>query len=814
MAAPEQASAFPRPLPAHPLVLAADARAGAAVYADDVVWALEAAAGPDGGLRLRTSAGVRVHGLHLFPWVEHAGQRWQDPTAWAQPPALHAWGGDYARLAFQPIARLEGTLWVWVAHSRVLWLRLRWRWRGAQPWRGRWAWAALLQPLAPTDAPFEPWQRGGQHVLRARVGERHLVLFLTGDPAAVLSPYPGLQINLTLEPDQARGFTAVLVWAPDPEQALTEARRWAARPWEAIVARLRLSDERAPRVGFPGNPHATWWAEQGRQLALRLLHGPTDTLPHPFPVRAREPDHGFSPAGTGADHPFAWSGLAVAEAWYAAVAYSLWAEPHQVTRWVENFVHTQTEPGLIDGSPGLGGQRGRFLASPLLVDLAWRAFRRTQDRGFAARVFPALRALLQRWCDPHRDVDQDGWPEWQHPLQLGLDAFPLSAGWEPASPGVDLRVLETPAALAYLYRGLAALEDLARAARQPVDPAWAERRAALQALLPAVWDPQRGYPHHRDRDTHHSPPGRSVARGRGPGRRPLDLAFDPPVRLVVQVTSADQRPRAARVTVRGRDDKGRLAALTLDAAQWRWFAGRGVATAPVPLKHVAEVVVEGLAPADRWRVLVPDLHVGDITLLAPLWAGMLTPDDAARMVQSAIVTPRRFGQAWGLPIVPGQRQDTPPAWRAVTLLWNVQVVEGLWLYGFRDAAAALLYRLAKAHWRAMAQAQGLPEAWDARTGAPQGGRDTISALPPLGPVLQVAGLEVAPRWLRVRGPSWWPEPLTVRGWGWRLTRTREGLTVHGPGDAQVRLPADARGVLRWQRGAWVWQPATRPAEEA
>ena len=58
------------------------------------------------------------------------------------------------------------------------------------------------------------------------------------------------------------------------------------------------------------------------------------------------------------------------------------------TCW-ENFLAIQTEQGAIDGKPGLAGQRGRFLAAPILASLAWKLYEKSDDQTFLRAAFPS-----------------------------------------------------------------------------------------------------------------------------------------------------------------------------------------------------------------------------------------------------------------------------------------------------------------------------------------------------------------------------------------------------------------------------------------
>ncbi|NPA07108.1 MAG: hypothetical protein GXO54_06880 [Chloroflexi bacterium] len=809
----EGLSAFGRrPLDATGILLAADAREGRTTYAHDVIWRLRAQPGFKGGLIFETQAGLRVQSWRLYPRFHLPQQApLQAPDHFAQGPVLYRYTPNYAALVYEPLPglRVQAEYYIFASHGamgRLAFVNL-----GPHTVRLTFAWVADLLPLEPDDQPFAPQRRGGLVFLQARLGSYVPVLFLTGGPEGVDASPPALSLPIALAGGQSRRLVWTLVLTQDEEESLRQARRWAAQPWDAIRARLELWDARTVHVAFPDNPSRSWLALRGRNTALRLLMGPTSALPRPFLVRRRNPEHGYSPSGTGRDYGVDWSGLTPSEAWYAAVAYWLTSSPETVAGWVENYLTTADEAtGFIDGRPGLGGQRGRFLASPLLVDLAWRAYQATEDRTFARRVYGPLARFLARWLEPEEDADQDGWPEWRHGLQMGLPPFPLSAGWLPGSPGVDLRVVENPALLAFLDRAYHRLTQLAQVAGVAPPPAVEARRAAWREALQEMWSPQRGYALNRDRDAHISPPGRVIARGRGSDRLDLDLTFPVALRVVVQLESTSTIPRAARVTVTGRDHRGRMAKWVLEGQQWRWYGEHGFGTGPVPMRELHRVVIEDVDRGVRWRVVAPDWSWGDITLLAPLWAEMLTPEQARTMVQRAILPAQRFGHPWGLPVLAGQRSDAPEAWRGVWPFWNALVVEGLMAYGFWDEAVALLQRWLDAQTRLLDEHGWLYEVYHADTGQPLDGPEGLYGVPPLGLVLRAAGVQVAPRRITLTGPFRWAEPLTVRLAGWTLTRSADGVQVYGPGEAHLRLPAEALGYAQWLRGTWQWVPASPP----
>ena len=117
-----------------------------------------------------------------------------------------------------------------------------------------------------------------------------------------------------------------------------------------------------------------------------------------------------------------WNGQAPFDAYYVSSVLPA-AEAAQD---LENFLAIQTEQGAIDGKPGLAGQRGRFLAAPILASLAWKLYEKSDDQTFLRAAFPKLYKFFWSWFSPEYDEDRDGLPQWKHILQTGFRIIPCS----------------------------------------------------------------------------------------------------------------------------------------------------------------------------------------------------------------------------------------------------------------------------------------------------------------------------------------------------------------------------------------------------
>ncbi len=746
------------------LTLAADARVVKALPADEHIWTLHAAHGLPEALALTTTYGLRVQDMAIFPWVEMEGQpRWK-VAAFAGTPQVEAILPAYARLTCKPFGGLALTCEYWVGHPQAVTGRLTVRNDGGAEMRGALGLAALLRPLEVDGGGMAPVKRGAVHILQGEGGGLHPLLFLTGGAEGVLSPFPALLVPFALSLGEQRRLTWVHTALDDAEAGFELARQLAARRWEPFFARLMLLDAQTPALEV-GEPSCTWMLARARQTAHQLVQHVPD-LPAPFLVTARTAEHG------GPTDPLARNRAAsVLAAYHLAVGYFLPTQPAVVQDWVRAFLARQREDGSIPWQPALGEEG--YLASPLLVELAYRAFE--HDAVELPRLYAPLRRFVEQWYATG-DVNRDGFPEWAHPLQMGLPDPPAFSPWRRESVGSDLSLAESPALYALLYRALTRLEALAEAAGEEPPPDLRSRQRRLLKAVQAMWDARRRTALYRDRDTHERPPHLTLGKHRGGGTLTVAETFALPTRVVVHLFPVGGEVRPAVVTVQGSDERGKPVTETLRGGRIRWHEGRGVAVTQAVFHHLAAVTVEGLRSRGRFVVLTPDYTFPDISLVLPLWAKMLEPSQA-EAVRRALSDERMYGRPYGVPVAPRGGQRAPDWQRAVLMPWNTLAVEALLAQGWVSDAARLLGRLGGVAEKVL-RAQGVfREAYHADQGEGMEGKDGLVGLPPVGLWLRVAGVEpVDPRRVRFLWPMPFDDEWVIRFWGWEIRR-RPGRTL-------------------------------------
>jgi len=775
------------------LSLAADFRFCTPDYTNDHIWELETGGGDPPALSLHTTYGLRARSMRFFSRFSQNGQTIIDPASFPHPPSLHHFFPNFLSLDFSPFSGLDVVAEYWVPDSHSVTGRFIVTNLGSEP-------AFLLLELCGQLVPLDgqslaPQVMRSVNVLAGRCADLAPVVFFTGGPQPGPGPYPSLAIDMKLAPGEARTLTWVEVALATPEASLELARKTAARSWEAERTKIELVNTAQTFEVFTGDPDWDAAFALSQKTAFGLFFCPTRHLANPSFVLGRQVDQGYSPNGDGTDYSSLWSGQSLLESYF--LASLLPGAPELAAGLVRNFLAVQSESGAIDWKPGMAGQRGRWLASPLLASLAWQAFQRTGDREFLREVQPKLEAFMRCWFDPSHDRDSDGFPEWDNPLQTGLEDIPPFTVWVPGGQGADISAAESPALAAMLYREARALADITIELDQPQnDDHWGMASERLSALVEECWDSEAVIYHLRDRDTHRCTVGQRIGRQRGAGNMVFNKSFSQPVRLLVRIELKNEASRRVEVSLQGQNgDNPQME--KFERIDFQWGAGLAVATTRMVYTGLTELVATGLEKLDKVSVFIMDFTGEDVSLFLPLWAGIPNPERALDIVRQTLLTVNRFGKPFGIPACTASSATrTTPACEYVHMPWNLLIGEGLLGYGLREEAAQLTTRLMSAVIQNIKQQHAFARAYQAESGSGLGERNSVHGLAPLGLFLSTLGVQIrSSGQVILTGKNPFPWPVTVKYRGLSVTRQADQTTIVFPDERTITLDDPTNAVV-------------------
>jgi hypothetical protein len=771
------------------LIISADARLTNPNYFDDIAWELHFKGGEPPALAVQTTYGLRARNFRLFPRFIEGEEIRADPTDFASPPILRHFYPNFLTITYSPFEELDLVSECWVPESQAVAGRLRLTNRSNVT---RWLQLELVALLTPADGgePIAPAEIQATPVLSGVSHGLYPVIFMTGGATATRVPYPALAIGLEMLPGSSRQ----LIWshaATSTKEASFElARSTAARQWEAERARIEMLNNGQVEI-HSGDPDWDVAFALAQKTALSLFMGPTEHLPHQSFINIRHPDLGFSLRGDGSDYGHLWNGQAPLKA-YALSGLVLPAAPQLVKGLLLNFLSTQDEHGYIDWKPGMAGQRGNRLATPLLSTLAWKIYETEGDHAFLSQVYPQLLNFVRLWFAPEHDRDGDGIPEWDHPMQSGFDDHPLFARWHTWADGIDITTVESPVLCAFLRQELQVLMRMAQILEQP--EAIRELNHLAEKLTEAVehsWDAQSATYRYWDRDTHLCNPGELISERSGTGEFHLNRNFDEPARLVLRIKAVSESTRRPLVFIHGISPSGSHRVERITADRFQWFIGLGTATSERTYTSIESVEVQGLDPADRFTLHTANLTGEDHTLLIPLWAEMPDQERAHELVNRTITNPRRYWRPFGLPASPDRTSgQEPDIYQNVHIPWSILVGEGLVKYGYRAEAAELLIRMMEAIVRSLRKEGAFRRFYNTETGKGQGERDALGGLAPLSLFLDILGVRlISGQRVGLSGLNPFPWPITVKYRGLTILRQKEKTLVIFP-DGQTTVVSD------------------------
>ncbi len=627
-------------------------------------------------------------------------------------------------------------------------------------------------------------------VLSGRTGGIIPVIFLTGGPRPGSGAYPSLALRMELTAGDSRQVTWVHAALEDEEKSFALARGIATQNWEAEKARLQLVNSRQVEI-FTGDPAWDAAIMLSQRQAINLLVGPTEHLPYPSLVLARQPDQGFSLRGDGSDYNHLWNGQSPLETLYLA-GLLLPSAPELASGLARNFFQAQDDNGEIDWKPGLAGQRSKLLAAPMLATLVWRVYEITTDVSLLEAACDPLLRFVRAWFTSEHDRDRDGIPEWDHPMQAGSEDHPLYSRWHTWSQGVEIITAESPTLSAMMHRECRSLVNILRALNRP--EAIPELEAATELLsqaVEAVWDDEAPGFFDRDRDTHYSTHGEQLLDTRGAGLRQLQRNFDHPVRLLINIHTDETVRRRPTLFIHGLSASGHPRIERITDEQFRWTPGLGRMTGRYVYAQIERVEIHGLESEDQLCIESVGYNIQEISNLLPLWAGIPTPEQAKRLVEETITQPGVYWRSFGLPTCPESMEDpTSEVCIGVNLIWNSLVGEGLLQYGFRSQAAELVTRLLSVVVQSLKLERSFHRYYHADTGKGIGERNALSGLFPVNLFLDTLGVRiVSPTRVALNGFNPFPRPVTVKYRGLTVLCQKEKTTVIFP-DGQTLVVDD------------------------
>jgi hypothetical protein len=778
------------------LVLAADARLCKPDYVDDQIWELKLREGEPAALSLYTTFGLRARNMRIFLRFSEGDQTAIDPDRFESPPAIHRFFPNYLLITFSPFYGINVVHELWVPESHVIAGRIRTINSGVTPRSVNMDLVSLLTPSGEGER-MTPVKIQGVTAMKGQTSGLTPTIFLTGGPGSSISPYPCLTHELELLPGLERSFVWAQACLRDGEASFNLAREMASRKWDAEVARIELTNS-SQVVLETGDPDWDATFAMGQKVALGLVHGPTEHLPHPSFVLNRGPDQGYSLRGDGSDYNYLWNGQTALDTWYLA-SMILPSAPSIVTGLLNNFLSIQQTLGYADWKPGLGGKRTRMDATPLLATLAWEIYQQSGDLDSLAQAFPELLTFVLSWFSPYHDQDEDGIPEWDTLMQAGFDDHPVFTHWHPWSQGVDISTNESPALCAFLYRECRSLMNISRALgrAEPLGPLSALAED-LRAAVESSWDGGAGMYRYWDRDTHQSPHGKPILDVVGPSVKRLRRRFDPPARLQLRLMVDADTSRAVQITLIGEDSQGETLSETVSTDGFRWHLERGSWTSDQTYASLKRLEVHDLHPKATLSLQTVDFQHIDHSLMLPLWARIPSPDRARDLIDGVALNPERFGKAFGISIV----DETPvesanDLYHIISLPWNTLIAEGMLAYGNRAEAATLLSRMMEAIVENLRRESSFRSSYRADTGQGVGDRNALAGLPPLGLFLKILGVRLISPWeVGLEGSNPFPWPVKVQYQGVTIFREGNETTISFPDGQEVRISDPAPCIVR------------------
>ncbi len=782
------------------LTLAADARLANTDYLNDQIWELTLGKGSPPALAIQTTFGLRARLMRMFPRFHEADETIIDPNQFARQPAVQVCQPNYIHLAGSPLEGIELSMEYWVPLSQAICGKVALKNTSNRDRRIRVEW---IGQLTPTEGQrLSPLEIQGVSVLAGQTANLAPLIFMTKGPKFGSGSYPCLSLSIDLSPGDEKDFFWVQAALETQEASFALARSLASNRWEAEKVRIEMQNASQVDI-YTGDPDWDACLMLTQKTALSLFQSANKGLPKASIVRNRQPDQGYSIRGDGADYNHLWSGQSILDVY--CLSQQLFATaPELIKGLLENFLAVQDENGFIDWKPGLVGQRSRLMATPLLATLFLQVAEAFGKIDLLEQAYPSLLAFFDHWFSAANDRDQDGIPEWSHPMQYGFEDHPTYSPGISWSQGIKISTTEGPALCAFLYKECLSLIKIGeKIGDESRKSSLLEVAARLAQALETAWDPAIKTYRDWDRDTHHFSEGELLAQTSGPGLILLQRSFTHPARLLFQIYPGKPSRPNPTIYIHGTNAAGKHRVQPISGDKFKGNTERICCTLESVFATIEQIELRDLDPGDQVFIYQAGLLHQDQSFFTPLWAEMLTQEQANDLIQNNLLDPKRFWKPYGIPAC----IEISPApenrfCRSISLFWTQITGEGLLAYGYRKEAAQLVSRLIQASIQNLRAEACFRQYIDVENGQAWGETNVLSGLAPLGLFLETLGVRFySHQRLLISGFNPFPWPVTVKYRGSQILFESDRSVVTFPNGQKIEITDPAPQIISLEQAS-------------
>jgi hypothetical protein len=758
------------------LTLVSDARLVPTDYIDDQIWQVVIGGGEPPALALQTTYGLRARNIRLFPRFTDGETSVTDPAAFFKTPSVGKFYPNYIQLFFSPFEDIDVETEYWVPDSKSISGRFKIINHGSQLRDIIFEWIALLSPNE--GVRIAPVLLNNVQVLLGQTSHLTPVVFMTGGPAIVGSPFPGLKQEFRITPGEMRTISWSQAALSRPEDSFSTARKIVARSWDAEITRLEMANSGLLEI-YTGDTNWDAALALTQKIAYSLILSPTPSLPNHSFVLCRQPDQGYSFRGDGTDYGSLWNGQTPLETYYLSGLLSPDAVRYS-KEWLDNFLSYQQEDGSIDWKMGLAGQRNHLLATPILATIAWKIYQSTLDHQFIERVYPKLLKFFNRWFSPQYDRDADGFPEWNHSMQTGFEDHPIYSPWQTGSPGLAISLVETPLLAAFLFREGKILTQISSKIGLEKDiPDLDSITGRLLNSVQSCWSDSSCSYHSRDRDTHLCNPGGLLGERNGSGAIHINQIFPEPIRLLIHIHTPGEITVHPQLSIFGKDTNGQDQVEQIQYDRFQWHMGTSKFTGEGVYTQLELIEIKGIGSQDSVLVRSADYAFEDQTNLMPIWAGIPDLKQANQLVKKTLTNPKKFWLPYGIPACLNPETSADLAiCHSVHMPFNSMIGEGLVDYGYPEISAELVSHLMAGVIKSLKNEHAFHHYYHALTGEGIGEHNVLHGLAPLDLFLKTLGVRfLYPNRVALQGFNPYPWPVTVKYRGVSVLRQQDRTNI-------------------------------------